>query len=857
MLKTTTLTLAGVSLLAMTAPAFGQAAPPQASPAVADALDDTGELAPSNEIIVSARRRAESIQDVPQTVNVVTSAQIEKLNLRSFTDIASVVPGLTLTPGASFGSNATLRGVSFSPIASGNNPTVEFYINDGPISSNLIFQSLFDVGQFEVQRGPQGTLRGRASPSGSILFNTRRPDLDELGAVANGTVTDINSYKVDGAINVPIIKGVLAVRVAGVLDQSQGNRVFTTKQQTQLAFNPDPSRKTKAVRVSVLFEPTDFITANVMYQRLNTRSRSYQQVQSLCLVTGTACPATSLTIRPFDRLSIEDQGGGFVQDHTVLVGNLDIRFAGQRLSYVGSYNRQDFNAIGSGDPGDYFSPPNRTVVPRTFTDLAGADPVCQREGARAGIQPTTGTFYQCTQTIANRNSHEIRLSSENRIAGMFDYVIGALFDNNPANGKLVLTQETPLIVASFIPPSAVPRQFQPDLGINDTPIVSTGGASHERSFFGNLTAHITPQLEVSGGVRFIHYTADRRVLRVGITDNPSSAVDEKATVFAGSIKYNFTPDIMVYGSVGSSYRPGARVIGNFSIGATGQGISARERLFAELPAERSTSYEIGARTSFLDGRARVNVSLYRQDFDNFVFRGPGVYYVNYTTTAPGGQVSQLSSYAAAVPVRVEGAELEASFQILKRWSVGVNASYADGRIKNGTIPCTDLDKNGIPDINPAQPSLPGLIAALPPGENVAICTGYNGQSSFSPKFSANVQSEVGFDLNPRIGGFVRGLYNFLGSTQGDPFNQFDSVNAFGILNLYAGVRDADGAWELTLFGKNVFGQQTVLSTTNNPLTTSVIGVGTPSFPFASAYVPVEVNAPREFGVSLRVALGSR
>jgi iron complex outermembrane recepter protein len=97
MLKTTTLTLAGVSLLAMATPAFGQASPPQASPAAADALDDTGELAPTNEIIVSARRRAESVQDVPQTVNVVTSAQIDKLNLRTFTDVASVVPGLTLT----------------------------------------------------------------------------------------------------------------------------------------------------------------------------------------------------------------------------------------------------------------------------------------------------------------------------------------------------------------------------------------------------------------------------------------------------------------------------------------------------------------------------------------------------------------------------------------------------------------------------------------------------------------------------------------------------------------------------------------------------------------------------------------
>lgn len=847
--KVTTLALMSSSLLALATPAYGQASPPQASPQAADALDDSGQLAPTNEIIVSARRREESVQDVPQTVNVVTSAQVEKLNLRTFTDVASVVPGLTLSPGGSFGSNATLRGVSFNPIASGNNPTVEFYINDAPISSNLIFQSLFDVGQFEVQRGPQGTLRGRASPSGSILFSTRRPDLGQLGAVANGTVNDINAYKVDAAINVPIIRDVFAVRVAGVYDKSEGDRVFTTKQQTQPQFNPDPSRRTKAFRVSVLFEPTDFITAHVMYQRLNTRSRGYQQVQSLCLVTGTACPTTSQIIRPFDRLSIEDQGGGFVQDHKVLVGNLDIRFAGQRLSYVGSYNKQDFNAIGSGDPGDFFAPPNRTVVQRLFFDFAGSDPVCQREGARARIQPTTGSFFQCTQTIANRNSHEIRLASEDRIAGMFEYVVGALFDNNPANGKLVLTQETPVVL---------PPQINDGLFVNATPIVSSGGASHERSFFGNITAHITPQLEVSGGLRFIRYRADRRVLRVGTTDNPSTPVDENATIFAGSVKYNITNDIMVYASVGSSYRPGARVIGNFSIGATGQGLTPRERQFADLPAEKSTSYEIGAKTSFFGGRGRLNLSLYRQDFDNFVFRGPGVIYRSFSTSAPGGQVADLSSYAAAVPARVEGAEAEASFQVSRHWSLGVNASYADGKVRNGSIPCTDLDRNGIPDLSPARPTLAQLNAALPAGENVAVCTGYNGPASFSPKFSANVQSEVSFDLAPSISGFVRGLYNFLGSTQADPFNAFDSVNSFGILNLYAGFRDPAGAWELTLFAKNALGQNTVLSTSGTPLTTSVIGAaGIPSSTFTSTYVPVSVTAPRELGISARIAFGSR
>lgn len=81
------------------------------------------------EIVVSARRRTESLQDVPQTVNVVSSDQIDKLNLRTFTDIQTLVPGLTLTGGGSFSTAATVRGVAYN-VETGADPTVEFYLND-------------------------------------------------------------------------------------------------------------------------------------------------------------------------------------------------------------------------------------------------------------------------------------------------------------------------------------------------------------------------------------------------------------------------------------------------------------------------------------------------------------------------------------------------------------------------------------------------------------------------------------------------------------------------------------------------------------------------------------------------------
>lgn len=221
----------GVSFVGITGPVVAQAVPPQATSEAVDQRADDAALAPTNEIIVSARRRAESVQDVPQTVNVVTAQQIEDLNLRDFTEIQQIVPGLTMASTSSFSSQATVRGVAFVPEASGNNASVAFYLNDAPISSSLLFQATYDFGQFELQRGPQGTLRGTASPSGSIAYTTRRPDLTRVAVGVNGTLTDTHSHKIDGFFNLPIIENVLAFRLAGVADENRGNLVRTIKDE--------------------------------------------------------------------------------------------------------------------------------------------------------------------------------------------------------------------------------------------------------------------------------------------------------------------------------------------------------------------------------------------------------------------------------------------------------------------------------------------------------------------------------------------------------------------------------------------------------------------------------------------------
>src|SRR5437899_1254979 len=130
--------MATASSLALATSAFAQSAPSSGTAA---------EVATLGEIVVTARRRSESLQEVPQVVNAVTADTLQKLNIQQFTDIQSVVPGLVLVQGSTgYNAEASLRGVTFTT-NTGAQPTVATYINDAPVGANNLFQAMFDVGQ--------------------------------------------------------------------------------------------------------------------------------------------------------------------------------------------------------------------------------------------------------------------------------------------------------------------------------------------------------------------------------------------------------------------------------------------------------------------------------------------------------------------------------------------------------------------------------------------------------------------------------------------------------------------------------------------------------------------------------------
>src|SRR3546814_17552941 len=126
------------------------------------------------------------------------------------------------------------------------------------VCSSDLFNSMFDVGQIEVLRGPQGTLRGRASPSGSITVTTQKPDLYESGGYADLTRTNLDAPNVNGAFNLPIIPAKLAIRIAGIDVRNAGDPLRSIPRPVEHAA------PNQAYRARLRLEHTHHISPNVI-----------------------------------------------------------------------------------------------------------------------------------------------------------------------------------------------------------------------------------------------------------------------------------------------------------------------------------------------------------------------------------------------------------------------------------------------------------------------------------------------------------------------------------------------------------------------------------------------------------------
>jgi iron complex outermembrane receptor protein len=682
-----------------------------------------------------------------------------------------------------------------------------------------MFQSLFDVGQIEVLKGPQGTTRGVSAPSGSITLTTRRPDLSQFGGYASGILTDLQGRNFQGALNIPIIKDVLAVRLAGVVDQTQNDGVRSINSSIR------PYNNSVGGRVSVSFEPSDVFNANVTYQHLEHTLAGFQQVVGEG--HGTNPPITDSM-----RVGVQDQPTTFRQHFDLVTAHVDSRIFGQHLSYVGSYDHFKLESAASQDTGNV---------------LPFADP------------------QQLILTTSVQTSQEIRLASDPAPGRFFDYVVGAYYGWQAP--QTTGGQPATLFPGAFGPPNQPPNTalYNPNFSIP----VSFGGDRNglqETSFFGNITFHLGSKTELSGGIRHIisvntshlntllgnglfalpaslfggncaalHFAStypgfcDFPLNTAAVISNTSGHTSDRPNVYTVSLSHHVTPDLLVYANTGTSWDPPLQT---FSLqGGITASTNPEIAALTFHPPETSRGYEVGLKSTFLDQRARVNVALFRQRFTGLFISVPGINYFNDANNS----ITQ-ANMQASVDALVQGVDLDAAWQITPEWNLSLQGSYAHSAIEGSRVPC----------------NIPGAVLNNP--NFVSFCPG--GSGSRLPLWNLTAQTEYVHPVKDDVDGFIRGLFNYY------PENKYVEPNyvapSYSLLNIYLGVRSHDGAWEASIFARNAANTQKMLD--RGPQDISIGGLVSqfPTLNQPTGYSPVlQYTSRREVGVSLRYAWGSR
>jgi len=788
------------------------------------------------EILVTARRRAENLQDVPQTVIAVTADNLEKLNILRFDDIDKVVAGIQLQGSSTFNASSSARGVTFQVASAAFSPTVAQYVNDAPVLTNAIFQSIFDIGQIEVLRGPQGTLHGISSPSGAMTFTTRKPDLQKVSADINTSISNLHGRNIQAAASIPLIKDKLAVRAALLWDETDAGGVRSVNSSVA------PSSQTQAQRLTVRFQPVENFTADLMYQR--TR-RSDQNFGGALFGTGAAATTLPTANAPanyngpplgiYDFLTVGEQPSLNDTNIDFIIAQLDWQIGGQQLSYVGSKQNLDLRGAGAQDSMNWipgYDAPGR---------CCGPDKV---------------------------NTHELRLSSVKPVGGMLDYVVGVF--NNYDHVYTSVNNGPSFQAGAFGSPLSVITPRAPNLRYVPYVLIESPRTSNELSYFANATLHFGKQWEVSAGGRRIrsdiHRITDIKLSSPAFIALPLPAgtcaaiggqfaatypnvcdrsiggsqavpfsnvfLSHNTWIYDFSASYHVNPDLMFYLHSGSSWREGP-----YTVGITNATNDPALNKLTFIDPEKSRSHEVGMKWTFNDRRGRLNVDYYHQTFTGLIYSSPfGVYYL-----ANNGASSSVATYNfnSNADAKIDGFDVELAYELTRNWTASGNASWANGKLSNATIPCNDGNFDGTSDT--IVPTVASFTAA---GKTVAYCMS-NASTSTAPKWNVNMQSEYAAALANGHKWFVRGLLSY--NPENPNASQTYVTPAYYLLNLYAGLRDRDQKWELSVYAKNATNTQKILSQSANT-------VRAPSgIPWASdsGYRTVTLSPRREFGLNVR------
>jgi iron complex outermembrane receptor protein len=716
------------------------------SPAMAQAEAQPSEAANAvDDIVVTARRRPERLQDVPVSVTAVSAETLQSRGLNDLAQISLAAPSLQI----SADNNFAIRGVGTGAFSSSLESSVAFAENEVNLINPGLVSDFFDVAQVEVLNGPQGLLFGRNASAGLLNVTTVRPELGALKASFDleGDHRRINGRDSNGviskvAINVPL-GAQAALRVSGFYNYQDPLVDF----KGPLIGRNDLGLRRYAVRASLLVEPTDRLSIYVIgsygeeHGVLGFFERTYRELGAGSV---NAAPLAAIGIVPSPNNT--DIGGeaGYYRDLTRrgVQGTLAYKFDnGMEISNIAAW--KSFDRV--------------QQIDQDGTGINGAN-----------INFNTTSFEQFS------NELRLALPSGNALSGQMGlYYLHSSLDSG---GQIAGNNYFPgFLLPSFpfcVGAVAVPGAFPPTCSTSNNFFLGNDRTVHQTNdsyaAFGQLTYKVTPQLEVLAGGRVTH---DR--LRIDLQQNRDRYFVTLGIPFAGSqtfsntnfswrvgAQYRFNSDAMVYATYGRGYK---------GPGFNDNAVTPTASLVV-LP-ETNKNIEIGAKTSWLDRKLLVNVSLFHSVFDNYQVQSFDL------TTA-----SFIIQNAARVVTK--GLEFTVIARPFAGLTVNASATLLDAKFGDyagaqcyPTQGCTTFNAAGL------RPSL-------------------------SPTFTSSIQGIYEFNSNGEFRPYIEAnLYHRSSVTYGfAPGAAFPSVDIIG-----ASIGVKHDNWRASLFCKNCTDQRVPVS----------------------------------------------
>ncbi len=603
-----------------------------------------------NEIIVTARKRSEKLQDVPVSISAFDSAEIKSARIERLADLAKNTPGLNYTP--LFGAQNQL------PIIRGAAQTfgalnVGVFLDGIYLSGKAgVDLELNDLARIEVVKGPQSALYGRNTFAGAINYVTARPT-KELSGNGEATIGDNGLYKAQASIGGELTTGV-RLRVGGFYRQFggfytssiDGGKVDFAKNYGGIAtLELQPTeRLLVTLRGSYSKEengqPPSNVIRNNSFPGTPSGGSASQPRNLLFIGKVPSIPINGVTVNTLPVPGLPGGGYGDREKNVRISGDLEYDFGGVTLTSITAYAKRNAEYTFDGD--------------NTVCQLAAGCPNFGFPFAPPIPNGKSDFAFSSNNGSSRDISQELRLTSTGE--GRLKWMVGAFYYNNRNIGvDRGFTPPAALAITDYSVQAAAYRYPRSQV---DTEAVSG---------FASLNYQFTDSLGVTGELRYEHENQHF----VQAPSNPAGTSGSVA-VFDLKAKFGFwTPrvivnykaseDVLVY----ASYARGAKT-GGFN---TGNNILPSQRSYTP---ENSNNYEIGLKSDLMDNRLRLNIAGFYTDWNNqqAACQNPPI---------PGVTSTQLTYVCNVAASTIYGVELEATARVSSWFTVSGNYAYTHAR----------------------------------------------------------------------------------------------------------------------------------------------------------------------------------